>query len=769
MPLERPIRARSAPPPALVAEGAPALRLDRTSRCFERAVGGRWRAQCDATTKTLPRRARRRALGRGRAGGGPRPRVRVRRCRGGARTTSSPQGYELVAALAESPPGWRRDERQRVMQVNFDLDRRIWLGAGYGVGQLPVVRRRARGPPASAGTCRSASLGAPALARVRALETFVALRRRRRRLHRCSASTPRAPTRRRSSASPPSSAGRGASTRRSTSAAGSRRSGSSRSAPDAAAGSTGSRVGAAALTLDLWRSRDLASFVRLRGGAGYEMVDQLDGAAWMPHAGADARPHARPRRLPPRCASPSLAEWLVTTGANGFQPEDPAVPRLPAHRTGYTGKAEYESILLAVNDQPLSARRSTRAPRAATTCPDLADELARRRAPPRVRFNLWAPPRRDAPVQEQALGARPMAAGPPRARARRAGGRPVRRDRRARARASRVCFDPGNRLELSAGAAAGRARAGPRAARSTSRLGLRWRQRPALAHRGRSSGCATDLPRGARRSSPRATSSRAPRARSPGAGVFVRHRREPVPARPRPAAAPAARSRSTSGLLVEVGGAAWDAARPARRPTSPRIRSALLLDLGGHGALRRLAFGPGGRLGRARLGDASTPVHEIVPFTAGVLDVRAESRDGLAAARAHRPRRLVPRGPGRRGGLPRGRPSPSSGWSLAVNDRPVALYAEGGLAGRRGGAAARWRSGCARRSAVSGDAPGRHPRGYPPADDGTRGDRLLRALRRDRAADRARRSPPRSRAAATTRTSSSSTASPPTSASRTAR
>ncbi|MBI5489750.1 MAG: hypothetical protein HY905_20620 [Deltaproteobacteria bacterium] len=42
-----------------------------------------------------------------------------------------PAGARLVPALAESPPGWRRDERGRVFQVNFDLYRRVYLGTRW--------------------------------------------------------------------------------------------------------------------------------------------------------------------------------------------------------------------------------------------------------------------------------------------------------------------------------------------------------------------------------------------------------------------------------------------------------------------------------------------------------------------------------------------------------------------------------------------------------------------------------------------------------------
>ncbi|HZI10587.1 MAG TPA: hypothetical protein VE153_09315, partial [Myxococcus sp.] len=44
--------------------------------------------------------------------------------------------YRLEPAQAEAPPGWYRDERGRVMQFNFDLHRRVWLGGAWS----PLLR-----------------------------------------------------------------------------------------------------------------------------------------------------------------------------------------------------------------------------------------------------------------------------------------------------------------------------------------------------------------------------------------------------------------------------------------------------------------------------------------------------------------------------------------------------------------------------------------------------------------------------------------------------
>ncbi len=73
-----------------------------------------------------------------RGGQGPRCRKleRVRSCRHPHRSHERrmgriKDGYRFVKAVAESPPGWLRDEQGRVFQYNFDLNRRVWLGAGW--------------------------------------------------------------------------------------------------------------------------------------------------------------------------------------------------------------------------------------------------------------------------------------------------------------------------------------------------------------------------------------------------------------------------------------------------------------------------------------------------------------------------------------------------------------------------------------------------------------------------------------------------------------
>jgi hypothetical protein len=50
------------------------------------------------------------------------------------------QGYRLVPGLADAPYGWVRDARQRVMQVNFDLKRRLYVGGSWAPAEGEMGR-----------------------------------------------------------------------------------------------------------------------------------------------------------------------------------------------------------------------------------------------------------------------------------------------------------------------------------------------------------------------------------------------------------------------------------------------------------------------------------------------------------------------------------------------------------------------------------------------------------------------------------------------------
>jgi hypothetical protein len=394
IPVERDAAPSRPPPVMTVPEGAPVLRPDRTSRCFEREMGGRWRAQCDVATRRCLVAPDAELSARGEPVAGL---DRVLPCTspGWRESDLVAQGYEMVPALAETPPGWQRDERQRIMQVNFDLNRRAWLGAGYGAGSFPWSDTG----EATAGLrwdrpFRMAN--AAALARVRALETFVTLDGNQADFTVVGIDASRAYP------SP---------LLRVTTFVGRPR----RFDPPLFLGGwleavrietlrTGTgwydrtAIGAAALTLDLWRSRDLASFVRLRGGAGYEVADQLEGGAFTPHAALDAD-LALDRGGFHHLRFTALGERLLPSGSDEFQPKDPLAPRLPERRRRATARMEYEVILLALNDQPISAVLDVRTQQR-NDVPGLSTGwLVQGTAS--LRFNLWAPPRRDAPAQER--------------------------------------------------------------------------------------------------------------------------------------------------------------------------------------------------------------------------------------------------------------------------------------------------------------------------------------------------------------------------------
>lgn len=381
------------PPPMKVQVGSPVLRLGRPSRCLDRDAGGRWRAQCDERTKTCLVAPE----GELDAEGLPVTALdRIPACEKPALREAElvAQGYAIVAALAETPPGWRRDERQRIMQVNFDLNRNVWLGAGWSFGGLPGAGGQVDGGIRWDFPFRL--LRAPAMARVHALET------------RASFDGDLVDV---TAASFDFSRAYPSPLLRLTTFVGRAR----RFDPPLYAGAwieaahletirtdagwyDRLEVGAAALTLDLFRSRDLCSFVRLRGGAGYEMVEQLGGGAWVPHAAIDAdvlldRDGFRHLRL-------SVAhEWILPTEKDGYQPTDPAQARLPSSRTRFTGRAELEWILLAVNDQPVSTVLGVRAWKR-NDVPGLPQTMELQ-GTASLRVNLWAPARRDAGKQEK--------------------------------------------------------------------------------------------------------------------------------------------------------------------------------------------------------------------------------------------------------------------------------------------------------------------------------------------------------------------------------
>ena len=230
-----------------------------------------------------------------------------------------------------------------------------------------------------------------------------------------------------------------------------------------------------------------------------------------------------------------------------------------------------------------------------------------------------------------------------------------------------VCFDPGNRVEASA---AWRGASGGPSAGGALDLAASFRWRSDTAGPGGAVEWLRDqafLEGGALVSGGRVIGAELVAWR----GVFVRHLAEPfilVPG-PRPVRF---RFPFDVGVAVESGGVRWDRTR-ARLLDVEVVRSTLLLDVVRLGLpLRRAAFGPELSYGLG-VERALRPVHRLVPFTGGAIDLRAETADGLWAASLGARAGAALRVPGGWQGFAEGTLLVER-VLLAVNDEPVAVF-----------------------------------------------------------------------------------------------
>lgn len=368
------------PPPA----GAPVLAWEKPVGCAE--IGGqKFRLQCDPKERTCLVAFD----GEFKADGRPGPELeRATFCSWGEwdERRLLREGYTLVPAVAEAPPGWKRDERQRIMQVNFDLNRRWYLEGGWaplgtapGSGQGRVGMgfrsdwtdigqhegrifrlRLLEGEAYTDGSQMEGVLLAMDSTRVRDrppvhITTFFGEPRR----HDLNLQVGWWVE-------------------------------AARLEVLSAAQSPHSRLefGAAAVTVDLWRSPDLASFVRLRGGLGVEEDFQTKVISITPAAAAESD---------------------LTLDADGFNhlfalaEYDRLLPtsRPPLAPTGGDRlrlRLGYERILIAINDQPLSAvlegRGGYRTDFAGIPTGFEWQAIGA------LRFSLWAPARPNAALQK---------------------------------------------------------------------------------------------------------------------------------------------------------------------------------------------------------------------------------------------------------------------------------------------------------------------------------------------------------------------------------
>jgi hypothetical protein len=112
------------------ADEYPMMDHSRPVHCMKDQAGDMWRLQCDEATKVCLYAADAELDS---AGNRAKPLERARPCDDDsiARAKLEEDGYHFVPGRADAPWGWTRDERGRVFQINFDLHRRMYFGVGY--------------------------------------------------------------------------------------------------------------------------------------------------------------------------------------------------------------------------------------------------------------------------------------------------------------------------------------------------------------------------------------------------------------------------------------------------------------------------------------------------------------------------------------------------------------------------------------------------------------------------------------------------------------
>jgi hypothetical protein len=372
---------------SLVKEGSPILKWGTPSRCLVRG-DVYYRVQCDDESK--------RCLVAPDAELSPDAEAtsrleRAPECAGPALLLSdlTSRGYTVVPALAEAPPGWYRDERQRVMQFDFDLNARYYLGGGaIFLSDGPW----SGGAVISGGGRYDRPFtwwDAPALARMHFLEGWAGSSGKQGELLIFGIDASRVyPT----------------PLLRITTFVGKPRrydpplyfglwgEGLRMEFLETNGGKTFDRtmIVNGAVTVDVFRSRDLSDFVRLRAGGGYEQAMGGDWSSFVSHAALESELTFGDTGSHHLRAS-ALGELLTNSG-------DGLPTALAANRTRLTAKAEYEFVVLALNNQPLSIALEAKAQKR-DDVPDYTKDWIGY-AGAQLRFSLWAPPRRDAKPQD---------------------------------------------------------------------------------------------------------------------------------------------------------------------------------------------------------------------------------------------------------------------------------------------------------------------------------------------------------------------------------
>jgi hypothetical protein len=105
---------------------------DRPVKCARDTSGLVWRLQCDTHTHVCLYAPDAELDGAGNRG---KPLERARECEVGGepfdREKLEAEGFVMKPGIADAPYGWMRDERGRVFQIDFDLHRRMYFGIAY--------------------------------------------------------------------------------------------------------------------------------------------------------------------------------------------------------------------------------------------------------------------------------------------------------------------------------------------------------------------------------------------------------------------------------------------------------------------------------------------------------------------------------------------------------------------------------------------------------------------------------------------------------------
>ena len=369
----------------------PMMDPDSPVQCLKDAQGDVWRIQCNAAARTCLYAPNDELDSQGARS---KPLERAQRCplfdkQTFDRTQLAAEGYQVIPGRADAPYGWTRDDRGRVFQINFDLTRRMYIGAGY----TPSVQ--VEGEPASQQTSIDFGLFAfefyggkryPNRHRLRLMEGQVKLEPFAAELVMAQYDLSRRflePLLRITTfVGPPRRHDLRLNLGVWTEA------GHLEIHHTEMGDATLWKFGVAQLTLDVWQSSKLDSFARLRTGMGVERVyvdeampGEVDRSALTAGSAFEIEWHVD------RAGFHNLGLEITHEIPRYFVPR----PEIGTSASRIRARVQYEAIVLAINDQPVTLSVGAGAERR-NDLPNVPDQWAFV-ADTGVRFSLWAPPK----------------------------------------------------------------------------------------------------------------------------------------------------------------------------------------------------------------------------------------------------------------------------------------------------------------------------------------------------------------------------------------